>query len=350
MRGVERYPVALPPAEQLGPHRLDERMLDLQPFARLFTRHLGDVGRVHGRPAVVLQEDLGAAVLRLADVGASRPERLVAEGRWRQADAVDVTSGYADGPDEADEQRVDVAALPAEVSRLQHGLDVADATAAHLGIPVGVGEDPVVYRPHLLDIGGAPLDDLERRLTDDAVSRHEISRFCPQLQGLRILRGRDLFRPVERPIQGLEAARQFDHRGALAAGELGVEHAGAVGAIGRRLHHLRVPRPLVVERLLVVRLDRGYGKPGPDHARRLQDLDARRDLERSPRAGTRRELLLLGSRRQCETRHLGRRGDRGQGGRGPQERASVHGVLLVWMLGQAVHAMTTAAGRSFNGN
>src|SRR5512145_2566815 len=81
VRGVECDPVALPATEQLGTHRLDERMLDLQPLARLLARHLGDVGGIHGHPAIVFQEDLGATVLGLADVGAPRPERLVAEAR-----------------------------------------------------------------------------------------------------------------------------------------------------------------------------------------------------------------------------------------------------------------------------
>src|SRR5438094_3287369 len=110
--GVEGHPVAFPSAEQLGPQGLDHRMVDLQPFARLLARHLCDVRRIHRHPAVVFQEDLGAAVLSLADVRASGPQRLVAEGRRRDANAVDVTRGAADGADETHEERGDVAHLP----------------------------------------------------------------------------------------------------------------------------------------------------------------------------------------------------------------------------------------------
>jgi hypothetical protein len=96
---------------------------------------------------VVLQKDLGAAVLSLADVRASRAQRLVAEGRRRDANAVDVTGRHPDGADETHEKRVDVGALAAEVPCLEHHPDVADAAAAHLGLAIAVGENPVVATP-----------------------------------------------------------------------------------------------------------------------------------------------------------------------------------------------------------
>src|SRR4030095_13146428 len=48
-------PVTSPPAEELGPHRLDQRMIDLQPLARFLAGHLRHVRGIHGHPSVVLQ-------------------------------------------------------------------------------------------------------------------------------------------------------------------------------------------------------------------------------------------------------------------------------------------------------
>src|SRR2546422_8878927 len=50
--GVEGDPVAFPSAEELGSHRLDQRMLDLQPLARFLAGYLRHVRWIHGHPPV----------------------------------------------------------------------------------------------------------------------------------------------------------------------------------------------------------------------------------------------------------------------------------------------------------
>src|SRR5207244_5538477 len=107
-------------------------------------------GGVHRFSAGLPQDRRGPAVLRLADVGASGAECLVAEGGGRHPHAVDIARRYTDCSHETDEERVDVAALASEVPGLEHGLDVTHATAPHVRLAVRVGEDPVVDRRHFL--------------------------------------------------------------------------------------------------------------------------------------------------------------------------------------------------------
>src|SRR5207247_2982602 len=172
-------PVAFPSSEERRTHRLHERMIELEPLARLLARDLADVGGIHRHPGVVPQEDLGPAVLRLADVGACGAERLVAEGGGRHPDAVDIARRYADGSHETDEERVDVAALAAEVPGLEHGLDVTHATAPHLWLAVRVGADPVVDRRHFLYIRRLALGDLVGRHLHYAVRWYQVGRSRP---------------------------------------------------------------------------------------------------------------------------------------------------------------------------
>src|SRR5262249_16930627 len=153
------------------------------------------VGGVHGHPAVIREEHLGATVLRLRDGGAARSERLVAEGRWGYPDAVDVAGGHAHRSHETDEEAVEVGTLSAEVPGLEHGLDVADAAAAHLGLAVRIVENPVVHGPHLVEIGRLATSDLDGSVSDDAIGRHQIGGPSPRFEARRILAGLDLPRP-----------------------------------------------------------------------------------------------------------------------------------------------------------
>src|SRR4029453_16296651 len=109
---------------------------------------------IHRHPAVVLQEHLGPAMLRLADGSAPRAERLVAERRGRHPDSVEIAGRNPDGAQEADEERVDVATLPAEILGLEHRFDVADAAPPYFRLPVRVRKDPVVDRLDLVNIRG----------------------------------------------------------------------------------------------------------------------------------------------------------------------------------------------------
>jgi len=136
---VEGEPVALPSAEQLRAHRLHQRMVDLQPLARLLAATFGNVGRVHRHPAMVRQEDLGATVLGLADVGAARAERLVAEHRRGHADAVDIASRDADGSPRPTNSALMSPHLPPKLRVSSMVLMSPTPHSPHLRLAVGIG-------------------------------------------------------------------------------------------------------------------------------------------------------------------------------------------------------------------
>jgi len=129
---VVRQPVHLPGAEQLGAGALGLgiRQPGREPAA-FFQDDLAYVGGIHRHPAVAVQVELGAAVLGLGDVPALA-EALELRG-VRAARAVYVARRDLHGPREADEERVEIGALAAEVARLEHRLDVAQPAAATFG-------------------------------------------------------------------------------------------------------------------------------------------------------------------------------------------------------------------------
>ena len=94
---------------------------------------LADVRRIHRHPAVPGEVDLRAAMLRLRRVADERPRLRKPRSDRRDAEAVDVARRNPRGAAEPDEQRVQVRAFAAQVSRLEHEADVADAAALRLG-------------------------------------------------------------------------------------------------------------------------------------------------------------------------------------------------------------------------
>ena len=72
-------------------------------------------------------------------------------------------AGMPGGAHEADKQRIEIGALAAEIAGLEHGGDVADAAAAHLGVAEGVLDDPFVDGVDLFDLGLLAGSDLVRR-------------------------------------------------------------------------------------------------------------------------------------------------------------------------------------------
>src|SRR4029434_8894496 len=102
------HPVHLPGPEQLGA-RLLRLGIGEGDTAGLFLQHdLANVGRIHRYPAVAGQEDLGAAVLRLADVTALA--ETLERSRVRASRPVNVAGGQAGRARETDVQRVDAGA------------------------------------------------------------------------------------------------------------------------------------------------------------------------------------------------------------------------------------------------
>src|SRR5439155_12172104 len=128
--------------------------------------------RIDRDPADAFGEELGAAVLGLADDRSGWAEALVAQRGARDADAVDVACRNAQRSGEADEQAVEIGALPAQVATLEHRLDVARAASAGLRIAQRVLHDPFVDGASLLQVGAsAPGNFHERRLAHEAIAR-----------------------------------------------------------------------------------------------------------------------------------------------------------------------------------
>ena len=153
----------------------DLGIVDRQVRRRFFEHDLAHVGGVDRHPAEAGEINLRAAMLRFGDDCRARAEALVAELRWRNANAVDVARRQAGRPRQADIERVEIGAFAAEIARLEHRRDVADAAAAHLGVAERVIDDPLVDRARLLDVGLAFASPtiLSEVCFDDAVDRNE---------------------------------------------------------------------------------------------------------------------------------------------------------------------------------
>src|SRR5207247_7658449 len=112
-------------------------------------------GRIDRNAVVATPMALGASVLRFRDVTALA--EALEFGRLGTADAVNVARGNLRRAREPDEERVEVGALAAEVTRLEHRLDITQPAPAHLRVAEGVLDDPFVDGLSLVGIGGDAL-------------------------------------------------------------------------------------------------------------------------------------------------------------------------------------------------
>src|SRR6185436_4136356 len=174
VRHVVRKPVHLPATEQALTRRFHLCILDWQVAGGLFEDDLAHVRRIYRDPAETLRVELRAAMLSLADDRCADAEAAVTMDRRRDPEPVDVARRNAGRAAKADEHRIQVAALAAEVLRLQHRLDVAPAAAARFRIAERVLHDPLVNRTRLVEVGTRALDDVARGFAHDAVGRDEL--------------------------------------------------------------------------------------------------------------------------------------------------------------------------------
>src|SRR4029450_7673876 len=118
--------------------------------------------------------------------------------------------GHPGSARQAHEHGVEIAALPAEVARLQHAFDVAPAAAFHFGITESVFYDPFVDRARLLDIRLRALGNVARRIAHDTGGRNPLGRLQVELE-----HGRIFLRPaaglggIDHPIPRGKTARYF---------------------------------------------------------------------------------------------------------------------------------------------
>src|SRR5262249_48193003 len=235
-------------------------------------------------PAESAQENLGATVLGLADDLATCPKALVAEPRGRNADAVDVACWQPNRARQPDIERIQVRALAAEVAGLQHRCDVADAAAARLRIAESIIDDPLINAARLLNVAEGPAHDLVAGRFHDAMGRHQLGR--GSIEFALIVRERrrgTAAGEIDRAVARGDATHHFRDGRALAVGPFAVYHVRPVLGVAEEHRRLRVGRPFVAQGLRPAWLcDRRQRQPGLRLAGRLNDLDARGDLELAP--------------------------------------------------------------------
>ena len=119
MSKIVGKPIALPRAEQRLARSDDLWIVDRQVPRRFLEHDLAHVGGIGRDPPVAGEEHLGAAMLRLGDDFRAGAERLVAELRRRDADAIDIARRDAGGAHQADEERIEIGALTAQIAGLE---------------------------------------------------------------------------------------------------------------------------------------------------------------------------------------------------------------------------------------
>ena len=144
VREVVRHPVHLPGPEQPHPRLLHHFVVQRPVPGWFFEHNLTDVRGIDRHPAVTGDVHFGAAMLRLRDVFRRGAEALVPQFRFGDADAIHVARREPRGASQADIERVQIGAFTAEISRLQHEPDIAEAAAARFWIPKCVIDDPLV--------------------------------------------------------------------------------------------------------------------------------------------------------------------------------------------------------------
>src|ERR1700678_2915849 len=116
---------------------------------RLLQHGLSDIGCVHRRPANPLEPNVGPAMLSLGDVGRSDAEALVAQARWGDANAVEVTRGKTRRASKGDKKTVDVGAFAAKRRAREHRADVTRAAATCSANALRICDKPGVDRARL---------------------------------------------------------------------------------------------------------------------------------------------------------------------------------------------------------
>ena len=148
--------------------------------------HLADVGRIHRDPAVAGEPHFRAAVLRARDVGRcprrAPCSRTPTSRRGCRRCRAPACRPRAHRPTNS---ALMSPHLPPMFAGLEHRLDVADAAAAHLRLAIGVGDDPVVQRAHLLDVGRRLPATCCAVVAHDAVGRHQLGRLEVRRAGSR---------------------------------------------------------------------------------------------------------------------------------------------------------------------
>src|SRR5665213_2925518 len=250
VREIPRDPVHFPSAEQRAARGDDHRVV-FALAAILLEDDLAHVGGVDRHPTQPFGIELGAAMLRTRDV-ARLAEALVAARRVGDTNAVRVACRYAQRARHADEQRVQVGALAAQVARLEHELDIAGAAAAHLRVAERVVADPVVERTRTLDIGMRAARDRLRGVEHDAVGGQQRRRVRITLCEYRIERGGwRRTRQVDAAVARRDATRQRD-TGLRPRLPGCADERSAVRGIGLQQELATVARPAVAEALLPV--------------------------------------------------------------------------------------------------
>jgi hypothetical protein len=143
---------------------------------RFLEHNFPHVCGIDRNPTVAAEVDFRAAVLRSRHILRRGAEALVSHLRLRDADSVHVARRKASRAREANVESIQIGALAAEVLRLQHEADIADATAARFRIPKRVVNNPLVDRASFVDVRLGAARDFGRGGFHDTVGRQELGR------------------------------------------------------------------------------------------------------------------------------------------------------------------------------
>ena len=244
-------------------------------------------------------------MLRLADIRRTSAQRLEAEFRGRDADAVDVARRQADRAGEADIERVEVGAFAVEIARLDHGGNVADAAAFGRGVAEGVLDHPVVERARPGHVALLSAHDVLGGFLDQAIDRDQLGAGQAALAlGVAERRHRGLGRK-SRAVLRLHFSRYLDDGVLLVGGPFDAQHLGAVLGIAQALCAFHIAGPADAAGTLPVGgLESRQRDPGLAGA--ALRLDARGQPEGAPAFGHRVEDdALRGRHARREARDTG---------------------------------------------
>ena len=223
-------------------------------------------------------------MLRLTDDFAVRAEAAVAKPRRRDSNPVHIARRHTGRTGKADEQGIQVAALAAKVTRLQHRLDVAPAAAADLGITEGIVHDPFIDGARFLNVSAGALGNRARGIPHDAVGWKQLGRLQVQLENRRVfLRYTSAACHIHGAIPGSETADQRQPGRFRGFRKYRMHHAQIVFLILRERDLAALRVPAVAQALLIIGIgDQWHRQPDLRHACRLQDLDISRHLKGAP--------------------------------------------------------------------
>src|SRR5262245_28061843 len=139
---VIRHPVHLPVAKQKSAGPLNH--IIIQRETRLLLQDdFADIAWIHGHPAVAIQIDFSTTMLGFGDITALA-EALESQLRGGYPYTIDIACRHPDSAAKTDTQGIEISTFPPKILGLQHGLDVANTTAAGFWVAECILNHPLI--------------------------------------------------------------------------------------------------------------------------------------------------------------------------------------------------------------